>query len=146
MRREPSAHEVAVLLRAWSDENKEGLDRVAPVVCRAPPVIAKCLMACDRLSHVLQVTALFGEACLRLVDVHQISRPERPPSLGICARTIRQFLVDYSRFLVSMKRGAGKLSLGIKEGLATEPSPNANFLEVDGALGLLAKINPDEAK
>lgn len=146
MRREPAAHEVTSLLRAWSDGNKEALDRLTPLVYRELHLIAEHLMAQERPGHTLQTTALVNEAYLRLVDIRQINWQDRAHFLAICARAMRRILVDYARSRGSAKRGAGQISLEIEEGLVAEMSPDANFLEVDDALNRLAAIDPRKSQ
>lgn len=146
MGREPSAHEVTVLLRAWSDGNREALDRLTPLVYRELHHIAQRLMARERSDHTLQTTALINEAYLRLVDVRQVTWQDRAHFLAICARAMRQILVDYARTRDSAKRGAGQIRLEINEGLVGNWSPDSNLTEVDDALNQLAEIDPRKSQ
>ncbi|MEJ2007545.1 MAG: sigma-70 family RNA polymerase sigma factor [Acidobacteriota bacterium] len=146
MGREPSAHDVTLLLRAWSDGKKEALDRLTPLVYRELHLIAQRLMARERPDHTLQTTALINEAYLRLVDIRQVTWQDRAHFLAICARAMRQILVDYARSRDSAKRGAGQLRLEINEGLAGKWSPDSNLMEVDDALNQLAEIDPRKSQ
>lgn len=146
MRREPSAHEVTLLLRAWSDGNREALDRLTPLVYRELHLIAERLMARERPSHTLQTTALVNEAYLRLVDVRQVNWQDRAHFLAICARAMRRILVDHARSRGSVKRGAGQVRLQIEEEPAAAWSPDANLLEVDDALNRLAALDPRKSQ
>jgi len=146
MRREPAAHEVTSLLRAWSDGNKEALDRLTPLVYRELHHIAERLMAHERPGHTLQTTALVNEAYLRLVDVQQVNFQDRAHFLAICARAMRRILVDYARSRDSTKRGAGQVRMEIDEGLTAEWSPDSNLLEVDDALNRLAALDPRKSQ
>jgi RNA polymerase sigma-70 factor (ECF subfamily) len=146
MGRGPSAHEVTILLRAWSGGSKEALDRLAPLVYRELHQIAGRLMAGQRPNHTLQATALINEAYLRLVDAREASWQDRAHFFALCARAMRQILVDHARARASEKRGGGQISIELDEALAAAPAPAANLLELDDALKRLAEIDPRKSQ
>jgi RNA polymerase sigma factor (TIGR02999 family) len=142
MRRAASAHDVTLLLRAWGDGSKEALDRLAPLVYRELHGIAGRLMAGERANHTLQATALVNEAYLRLVDARQVSWQDRAHFFGICARAMRQILVDHARSRASAKRGGDQVVIELDDALAAGGSPAAGLLELDDALNRLAQFDP----
>ena len=142
MRRGPSAHEVTLLLRAWGDGSKEALDRLAPLVYRELRQIAGRMLAAERPNHTLQATALVNEAYLRLVDAREVNWQDRAHFFGICARAMRQILVDYARSRGSAKRGGDQVVIELDEALAAGWSPGARLLELDDALNRLAQLDP----
>lgn len=146
MQRAPSAREVTLLLRAWGDGSKEALDRLAPLVYRELHQIAGRLMARERPNHTLQTTALVNEAYVRLVDARQVSWQDRAHFFGICARAMRQILVDHARSRGSAKRGGGEVAIELEEGLAAAPSPEASLLELDEALKRLEALDPRKSQ
>jgi RNA polymerase sigma factor (TIGR02999 family) len=146
MRRGPSAHEVTLLLRAWGDGSKEALDRLAPLVNRELRQIAGRMMAAERPNHTLQATALVNEAYLRLVDAREVTWQDRAHFFGICARAMRQILVDHARSRGSAKRGGGEVAIELDEGLIAGTSPEANLLELDDALNRLAQLDPRKSQ
>ncbi|HEV2245062.1 MAG TPA: sigma-70 family RNA polymerase sigma factor [Terriglobia bacterium] len=146
MRRAPSAHEVTLLLRAWGDGSKEALDRLAPLVYRELHQIAGRLMARERPNHTLQTTALVNEAYVRLVDARQVSWQDRAHFFAICARAMRQILVDHARSRGSAKRGGGQVSIELEEGLAATASPEASLLALDEALQRLEALDPRKSR
>jgi RNA polymerase sigma factor (TIGR02999 family) len=147
MRQEPSgSNEVTVLLQAWSNGNKEALDRLTPLIYREVHRIARRLMAGQRPNHTLQATALVNEAYLRLVDMQQARWQDRAHFLALCARAMRQILVDHARSRDSIKRGGGQVRLVLAEGLAAGSSPEANILELDDALNRLAARDPRKSQ
>ena len=141
-----SAREVTVLLRAWSGGNKEALDRLAPLVFRELHQIAGRLMAGQRPNHTLQATALVNEAYVRLVDTRQVTWQDRAHFFALCARAMRQILIDHARARASAKRGGDQVLIELDEALAAAPSPAANFLELDDALKRLAEIDPRKSQ
>lgn len=140
----PPAHEVTLLLRAWSDGDEQALDRLAPLVYHELRRIAGRYMVRERLGHTLQATALVNEAYLRLVDVHRVNWQDRAHFYAICARAMRRILVDHARSRSNLKHGAGQAHLELDDALNYVPTSDANFLELDDALKRLATL--DERK
>ncbi len=143
---EPSAHDVTLLLQAWGGGDKEALDRLAPLVFRELRRIAGRMMAAERPNHTLQATALVNEAYVRLVDTQQVSWQDRAHFFALCARAMRQILIDHARARASEKRGGGEILLELDEAVASAPSPAANLLELDDALHRLAQSTPERAR
>jgi len=146
MREGPSAHNVTLLLKAWGGGDKEALDHLAPVVYRELRRIAGRLMAGQRPNHTLQATALVNEAYVRLVDAQQVSWQDRAHFFALCARAMRQILIDHARARASEKRGGDQISIELDEALAASPSPEANLLELDDALNRLAALDPRKSQ
>lgn len=146
MRRVPSAHEVTLLLQAWGDGSKEAFDRLAPLVYRELHLLAERFMTRERQDHTLQATALVNEAYLRLVDAQQVNWQGRTQFFAICARAMRQILVDHARSRDSAKRGAGRTPLHLDEALVVGASPNSSLLELDDALNRLAALDPRKSQ
>ena len=140
MRRGPSAHDVTLLLQAWSGGNKEALDRLAPLVYQELHRIARSYMARERPNHTLQATALVNEAYVRLVDARQVTWQDRAHFFALCARAMREILIDHARVRDSAKRGGGQATIELDEGLVAGGSPEANLLELDDALKRLAEL------
>ena len=142
----PSAHDVTLLLQAWSGGDKQALDRLAPLVYRELRRIAGRIMTAERPNHTLQATALVNEAYVRLVDTQQVSWQDRAHFFALCARAMRQILIDHARARASEKRGGGEVAIELEEGLIAGSSPEANLLELDDALKRLAEIDPRKSQ
>jgi len=138
---EPSAQEVTILLRAWGGGDRQALDRLTPLVYRELRQIAGRLMAGQRPNHTLQATALVNEAYVRLVDAHEASWQDRAHFFALCARAMRQILIDHARARASEKRGGGQVSIELDEALAAAPASEINLLELDDALKRLAALD-----
>lgn len=139
-------NEVTLLLHAWAGGDKEALDRLATVVYRELHHIARRLMAGERPNHTLQATALINEAYVRLVDTGQVSWQDRAHFFALCARAMRQILIDHARSRDSAKRGGGQMTLQFDESLGMGGSPQSNFLALDDALNRLAEIDPRKSR
>jgi RNA polymerase sigma-70 factor (ECF subfamily) len=142
MRSEPSAQDVTILLRAWSGGDKNALDRLAPLVYRELRRIAGRMMAAERPNHTLQATALVNEAYVRLVDTREVCWQDRAHFFALCARAMREILIDYARARASAKRGGGEVALELDEGLIAGKSLEANLLQLDDALKRLEQFDP----
>lgn len=143
---EPPPHEVTLLLRAWGGGDKQALDRLAPLVYRELRRIASRMMAGERPNHTLQATALVNEAYLRLVDARQVSWQDRAHFFALCARAMRQILIDHARSRGSTKRGGGEVAIELDEAMAAAPSPEVNLLELDDALKRLEALDPRKSQ
>ena len=53
----PDSHELTQLLEAWSDGEREALDKLAPLVHAELYRLAKRYMSRERADHVLQTSA-----------------------------------------------------------------------------------------
>ena len=142
----PSAHDVTLLLQAWGGGDKEALDRLAPLVYHALRRIAGRIMTAERPNHTLQATALVNEAYVRLVDAGEATWQDRAHFFALCARAMRQILIDHARARASEKRGGGEVAIALDEGLIAGPSPEANLLGLDDALNRLAQLDPRKSQ
>jgi RNA polymerase sigma factor (TIGR02999 family) len=146
MRRRPSTHDFTLLLRAWGEGDAEALGRLTPLVYQELRRIARGYMAHERPNHTLQATALVNEAYLRLIDTRQVDWQDRAHFLAICARAMRQILVDHARSRASQKHGGGQMPLQFDENLGLPQSHHSHLLELDDALKRLAELDPRKSQ
>jgi RNA polymerase sigma factor (TIGR02999 family) len=146
MRKDQSTHDFTILLRAWGDGDAQALDRLAPLVYHELRRIARGYMAHERPDHTLQATALVNEAYLRLVDTRQVNWQDRAHFLAICARAMRQILVDHARSRACQKHGGGQMALQFDETLGIPQSHHSHLLELDDALKRLAELDPRKSQ
>src|SRR5687768_8341839 len=88
---------ITELLIAWSDGQREALDRLAPLVYEDLRRLAARYMRREPAGHALQSTALVHEAYLRLIDQRQVQWRNRAHFFGVAAQMMRRILVDYAR-------------------------------------------------
>jgi len=81
----PEPTEVTELLLAWSEGDKESLDRLLPVVYRELHRMARRYMVAENPGHTLQASALVNEAYLKLVDVRKMQWQNRAQFFGVAA-------------------------------------------------------------
>jgi RNA polymerase sigma-70 factor, ECF subfamily len=101
----PSAITITTLLKAWSNGDRQALDRVMPVVFKQLQATARRYMAREGPGHVLQSTALVNETYLRLARMGEIDWQDRAHFFSVCAQIMRRILTDYARSRLYQKRG-----------------------------------------
>jgi RNA polymerase sigma factor (TIGR02999 family) len=140
----PSTHDLTQLLVAWSDGDNGALEKLTPLVYGELHRLAQHYMSGERTGHTLQTSALVNEAYLRLIDWKSVRWQNRAHFFGVCAKLMRNILVDYARRRHYQKRGGNaiKVSMGEAEGIAEKNEPD--LVALNGALDELAKI--DERK
>lgn len=140
----PSSKEVTQLLLAWSEGDKEALDRLMSVVYAELQRLARHYLRRERPGHTLQTTALVNEAYMRLIDARMVQWQNRAHFFAISARLMRQILVDFARERGYQKRGGGAHRVPLDEALVIGGQPDEDLVALDAALRGLAQI--DERK
>ena len=103
----PGTQQVPQLLQAWSEDEEEALAKLLPLAYQELHGMARRYMCVERRGHTLLATALVNEACLRLIDVRQVSWQNRNPLFAIAAQLMPRNLMDFAR-----SRGYQKWSSG----------------------------------
>ncbi len=132
------------LLAAWSDGDREALDRLLPLVERELHRLAHQYMSRERPDHTLQTTALVNEAYMKLVDQTRVQWRNRAHFFAIAAQTMRRILIDHARRRRYDKRGGGARPLPLDEAAHITDERAAELVALDDALGLLQEV--DERK
>jgi RNA polymerase sigma-70 factor (ECF subfamily) len=130
----PPPHHVTSLLQAWSGGDEEALHQLIPVVYDELSRVARRYMAGERASHTLQTTALIHEVYLRLVDIPGATIHNRAHFFAICARLMRNILVDFARSRQYQKRGGGAAHVVLDEALHVSAMPDPDLEAIDDAL------------
>ncbi len=138
--------EVTQLLLAWRGGEKKALDQLLPLVQGELRKLAHAYMRREEHDHLLQTTALLNEAYLRLVDAAKVNWENRAHFYGICARMMRQILVEYARAEQAQKRGAGEKPLNLEEVYMAGPGRDRNLLALEDALKDLEKFDERKAR
>jgi RNA polymerase sigma-70 factor (ECF subfamily) len=143
---EPAPHHVTSLLQAWSLGDDQALQQLIPVVYDELRRVAGRHMAGERASHTLQTTALIHEVYVRLVDLDSTSIRNRAHFLAICARLMRNVLVDFARSRKYDKRGGGAVHVELDEALHVSAMSDPDLVAVDEALERLAAVDARKSK
>jgi RNA polymerase sigma factor (TIGR02999 family) len=132
---------VTELLRAWGHGDESALQQLTPLVEGELRRLARRHMAGERRDHTLQPTALVNEVFLRITGARQVPWQDRAHFLGVSARLMRRVLVDHARSRGYRKRGGVQQRVTLTDGLAAEPEPAVDFLDLDRALEALTAVD-----
>jgi len=133
--------QVTSLLQAWSLGDEQALQQLIPLVYEELRRVAGRYMAGERASHTLQTTALIHEVYVRLVDVPSTSIRNRTHFFAICARLMRNVLVDFARSRGYEKRGGGAVHVALDEALHVSSTPDPDLVALDQALERLGAVD-----
>jgi len=136
------ASDLTTLLQAWSDGDRSVHDKLWPIVHDELRRLAHRQMMRERSDHTLQTSALVNEAYMRLVDWKRAQFKNRAHFFGMCARIMRQILVDYARSRGYQRRGGNAVIEPLDESAIVSPSKSEQLLALDDALTRLAAIQP----
>ncbi len=139
---QPSAHEVTQLLQAWGDGDQRALEKLVPLVYDELHQAAHRYIVQQPSDHTLQTTALVNELYLRLVNFREISWQNRAHFFAVCARLMRQVLIDFARSRRYLKRGGGAPHVSLDEALVVSWEALVDVLALDDALNALAALDP----
>jgi len=144
--KEVSAHEVTLLLRAWSEGEQGALDKLVPLVYDQLHRLAERYITDERRGHTLQTTALVNEAYLRLVDSTQANWQNRTQFFAVCAQIMRRILVDWARTRQALKRGGDVRPLELEEARVVAEGRGPDLAALDDALTALAAVDPRKSQ
>jgi len=138
--------EVTRLLTAISDGDRSSVDDLLPYVYREMRALAGSFMSRESRGHTLQPTELVHEAYIRLVDQTRVDWRGRTHFFAVAAQAMRRILVDHARRKHAAKRGGGKLTTSLDEGLPLSVDNEEDVLAIDEALQRLAALNERQAQ
>ena len=129
------------LLRAWSDGNRDALDKLTPIVYDELHRLARRYMSRERPGHSLQTTALVNEAYMRLVDYKDMQWQNRAHFFAVSAQLMRRILVEHAR-RHNLKRGGGVQHVSLEETAIVGGDRAADLIALDDAMVALARLDP----
>jgi RNA polymerase sigma factor (TIGR02999 family) len=138
--------DVTALLHAWSQGDREALDRLMPLVYEELKRMAHRYLARERPGHGLQTTALVHDAYLKLVDQSRAQWQNRAQFFGVAAQLMRRILVDNARARDAAKRGAGAAPLSLDQAPTLAAEPEQDLVGLDDALTRLTKLDPRQGR
>jgi RNA polymerase sigma-70 factor, ECF subfamily len=136
-----STHEITQLLQAWNRGNDEALEKLTPLVYEELHRAAKRCIARERPGHTLQTTALINELYLRVIDLRRVTWQCRAHFFALCARLMRQILIDFFRTRHRRKRGGGAECVSLDSSAMVSHEARRDLLAIDEALERLAAVD-----
>jgi len=137
----PPCGQVSGLLRAWSDGDRDALDRLTPIVYDELHRLARRYMKHERPGHSLQTTALVNEAYMRLVDYKGMQWQNRAHFFAVSAQLMRRILVEHAR-RHNLKRGGGVQHVSLEETAILGADRAADLIALDDAMVALERLDP----
>jgi len=141
-----SSKDVTQLLLAWSNGDKEALNRLIPLVYEELHRLAARFMRREDPGNTLQTTALVNEAYCRLIEQKDVRWQNRAHFYGIAAQLMRRILVDHARSRVRAKRGGAAQKISLDETAVIPQSPSSQIILLDDALTHLAQFDPQKSR
>jgi RNA polymerase sigma-70 factor, ECF subfamily len=132
--------DVSQLLRAWSQGDREALDKLTPIVYNELRRLAGHYMKRERAGHSLQTTALVNEAYTRLVDYKRMQWQDRAHFFAVSAQLMRRILVEHAR-KKNLKRGAGVQHVSLEDAAGLGARRSSDLVALDDAMNALARLD-----
>jgi len=137
--------EVSNLLLAWSNGDRDALEKLTPLVYEELRRLARHYMSLERSGHSLQATALVNEAYLRLTDYKRMRWENRAHFFAVSAQLMRRILVEHAR-RHNLKRGAGIQHLPLEDTALMGSDRDQDLVALDDALQAFARIDARKAR
>jgi RNA polymerase sigma factor (TIGR02999 family) len=136
-----STHEITELLQAWNRGEEDALGKLTPLVYAELYASARRSMARGRRHNSLQTTALINELYVRMVDLKRVTWQNRAHFFAVCARLMRNILIDIFRSANYQKRGGGLQRTSLDAAAIVSPDSRSDLVAIDEALTRLAELD-----
>jgi len=133
---------VSQLIAACADDDESLLARVFPLVYTELKQVAHRALLRASGNATLSTTALVNEAYVKLAAHAKLAVNDRSHLFALCARAMRQIVVDHARRRQADKRGGQQPAMslsGIEPDSADRPE---TIVAIDEALGALSERDP----
>ena len=139
--------QITSLLTSLSPENAQQIaHQLAPLVYDDLRELAQKYFRNERADHTLQPTALVHEVYLRLADQARVDFNGRAHFMAVCAKVMRQILVDYARGRGRQRRGGGKIAQALDSDLLGAELHEDDVLGLNESIEQLTQLDPRQAK
>lgn len=142
----PESSDITELLTAYSDGDRDALDRLMPIVYERLKRMAHARLRGERADHTLNTTGLVHETFLRLVDANRIQYESRGHFYAMASRVMRRILITYAERRRAQKRGGGVRSVPLQEETLIPDTYAEQLLELEDALKRFEREHPRQAE
>ena len=125
---------------------RAALDAIVPVLYGELRRLASRELRRERPGHTLSTTALVNEAYIELSKLHGIEWKSRPHFFSVCARVIRNVLVDYAVARKAQKRGGGAPVLPLEAAEHVGTQRPEEWVDLDEALERLGALDQRQVR
>jgi RNA polymerase sigma factor (TIGR02999 family) len=136
---------ITALLRRWREGDAAAAGELMPLVYAQLRDIARRQLAGERAGHTLMPTDLVHEAYLKIRDAALPDAGDRVHFFAICARAMRQVLVDHERHRRADKRQGGE-RVTLSSFDPPDPNQAVDLLALDEALQELERLDARKAQ
>ena len=141
-----SSGDVTRLLQRWGTGDAQAMEDLLPLLYDELRRLAAAFMRRQPPGHTLQPTALVNEAYLKLAGQQGLSFARRASFFALAATVMRKLLVDHARAHNAAKRGGDAVRVTLDEGIASLPSRDVDFEDLDTALAELGRLDERQAR
>jgi len=135
------APRITELLQAWNRGDQRALETLTPLIYDELSRSARRSIRRGRQNNSMQTTALINELYVRMLDLEKVTWQNRVHFFAICARLMRNILVDIFRAGQYQKRGGGATHVTFDEGLTVCPEAGRDLVAIDEALNKLSALD-----
>jgi RNA polymerase sigma-70 factor (ECF subfamily) len=136
-----SDHEVTDLLKAWNGGDAQALEVLTPLIYQELYRSARRAISRGRRNNSMQTTALVNELYIRMVDLKRVTWQNRAHFFAVCARLMRNILVDLFRAGRYQKRGGRAERITFDECLIVSRQVGSDLVAIDQALHTLTALD-----
>ena len=126
-----------VLLRLWQSGDAAAAEQVLLTAYEEMRHLARKHLRSESPGHTLQPTALVHELYLKLLESEPVAFSDRSHFLALCARQLRNILVDHARRKGSQRRGGDVIQLSLEDWDGGSTPREEGLLDLDRALSAL---------
>jgi RNA polymerase sigma factor (TIGR02999 family) len=134
--------DVTSLLQVWGAGDRSIEEKLWPLVYGELKRLARRHLARERSNHSLQSGALVNELYIQLADLSNTQWENRARFFAMCARMMRQVLVDHARARQSQKRGGDRVRITLDDIAGVSEPKGIDLIALDDALKQLAAMHP----
>ena len=138
--------DVTLLLRRWSQGEREALDRLVPLVYAELRRLAHHRLRREAANRSLNTTGLVHDAYLKLVGLQDPQFRDRAHFLAMASRVMRRLLVDQARARRAAKRGGAAVAAELDELQYVSDSQAEALADLDDALKRLEVLDARQAQ
>lgn len=124
------------------DQPQDQLNGLFDLVYGELKRIARRVLSSHSGQATLSPTVLVHEVYVKLIGADTLDIRGRAHFYALCARTMRQIVVDHARARLTEKRGSGQLALALTDDGAIDLSQPDSLVALDTALTLLQQRDP----
>jgi len=142
MEKQPDKDSLTLLLQKAGEGNDNASVKLFELAYEELKVMAHNKLSGYNNKETMHTTALVHEAYLKLFNHGKLDVENRVHFFALCARIMRQILVDYYRRKSAEKRGGdlGEITYATHHGVK-QPDPADDIIDLDYALTKLSKLN-----